>query len=355
MLDALKNFVCSALICFVIIRFLIPLSQRFGLLDKPDERKQHDEPTPPIGGFGVFLAILLPYLYTVGLTREFIGFAAGAALLVLIGALDDKYQINWKTRIAIQALSALSLIYISGVRAEHVGPLFGFGDIELGWLSVPFTVFVTLGLINAMNMFDGIDGLVGMVCLAVTAMFICAALYSGAYDVAQGLFWVLGAMAGFLWFNLRRPGQKTARVFLGDAGSGFIGFLLAFIIFRLTQNEAHPISPILGPFLLAPPIIDCLVLIVHRLRRGKSPFAAGRDHAHHLMLDAGFSVNQTVSYILLLTCAAGLAGALAMYINVPEPMMVMWYLLSIFAWLWITETEQRAKAYFQWVHKKLYA
>lgn len=354
MLQALTNFACSALISFLIIKMLIPFSNRIGLLDKPDERKQHAIPTPPIGGFGVFLGILLPFLYVEGLSREFIGFAFGSLLLVLIGALDDKYHIDWKTRIAIQVLAALSLIYISGVRAEHVGLLFGFGDIELGWLSVPFTVFVTLGLINAMNMFDGIDGLVGVVSSAVTVMFICAALYSGAYDVALGLFWVLGAMFGFLWFNLRRPGQKTARVFLGDAGSGFIGFILAFIIFRLTQNPGHPISPILGPFLLAPPIIDCLVLIVHRLRRGTSPFAAGRDHGHHLMLDAGFSVNQIVAYVLLLTLAAGLAGALAMFINVPEPMMVMWYLLSIFAWLWITETEQRAKAYFQWVHKKIY-
>ncbi len=355
MLQALSNFACSALISFLIIKMLIPFSNRIGLLDKPDERKQHAIPTPPIGGFGVFLGILLPFLYVEGLSQEFIGFAAGSMLLVLIGALDDKYQIHWKTRIAIQILAALSIIYISGVRAEHVGPLFGFGDIELGWLSVPFTVFVTLGLINAMNMFDGIDGLVGVVCSAVAVMFICAALYSGAYDVALGLFWVLGAMAGFLWFNLRRPGQKSARVFLGDAGSGFIGFLLAFIIFRLTQNEAHPISPILGPFLLAPPIIDCLTLIVHRLRRGKSPFAAGRDHAHHLMLDAGFSVNQIVSYIMLLTCATGLFGALAMYFNVPEPLMVMCYLFALFSWLWITETEQRAKAYFQWVHKKMYA
>jgi UDP-GlcNAc:undecaprenyl-phosphate GlcNAc-1-phosphate transferase len=354
MLDALTNFACSALICFGIIKWLIPLSNRFGLLDKPDARKQHAQPTPPIGGFGVFLGILLPYLYVAGLSREFFGFALGAVLLVLIGALDDKYQIHWKTRIAIQAMAALSLIYISGVRAEHVGPLFGFGDIELGWVSVPFTVFVTLGLINAMNMFDGIDGLVGTVCSAVTVMFICAALYSGDYEVATGLFWVLGAMAGFLWFNLRRPGQPVARVFLGDAGSGFIGFLLAYIIFRLTQNDAHPISPILGPYLLAPPIIDCLVLIVHRIRRGRSPFAAGRDHAHHLMLDAGFSVNQIVSYIVLLTCVTGLLGALAMFFNVPEPLMVMWYLMALFAWLWITETEQRARTYFQWVHKKIY-
>jgi UDP-GlcNAc:undecaprenyl-phosphate/decaprenyl-phosphate GlcNAc-1-phosphate transferase len=355
MLDALTNFLCSALICFGLIKMLLPVSSRLGLLDKPDERKQHEAPTPPIGGFGVFLGILLPYLYVAGLSQEFIGFALGAFLLVLIGALDDKYHIDWKTRIAIQALAALSLIYISGVRAEHVGPLFGFGDIELGWLSVPFTVFVTLGLINAMNMFDGIDGLVGMVCSAVTVMFICAALYSGAYDVALGLFWVLGAMAGFLWFNFRRPGQPVARVFLGDAGSGFIGFLMAFIIFRLTQNADHPVSPILGPYLLAPPIIDCLVLIVHRIRRGKSPFAAGRDHAHHLMLDAGFTVNQIVSFIVLLTCITGLFGALAMYFDVPEPMMVMWYLFALFSWLWITETEQRAKAYFQWVHKKIYA
>ena len=353
-IDAFGFFALSALICAGVIAVLMPLSRRFGWLDAPDARKQHQHPTPAVGGFGIFLGIVVPALMLYGYTRESIGFTVGSLLLVLVGALDDRFHIHWKIRIAVQTLAALVLIYGAGLRAAHVGPLFGFGDIELGWQSVPFTVFITVGLINALNMFDGIDGLVGTVCAAVTAMFICAAWYSGAYDVALGLFWVLGALAGFLWFNLRRPGQPQARVFLGDAGSGLIGFTLAFVIFRLTQNPGHPVSPVLGPYLLAPPIIDGLVLIVHRIRLGKSPFAAGRDHGHHLMLDAGFSVSQTVVVMTVLTLLSGLFGALCLRFNVPEPLMVMAYILAVFFWFWITATTERAMNYLGWLRRKLY-
>lgn len=354
MLDALINFAVSAVISILVIQLLIPLSSRIGLLDQPDERKQHDTPTPAVGGYGIFFGIVLPALMLYGLTRESLSFSIGALLLVLVGALDDRFHIHWKVRIAVQVFAALILIYGAGLRAAHVGPLFGFGDIELGWLSVPFTVFVTVGLINALNMFDGIDGLVGTVSLAVTAMFVCAALYSGAYEVALGLFWVLGALVGFLWFNLRRPGQPQARVFLGDAGSGLIGFTLAFVIFKLTQNPGHPVSPVLGPYLLAPPIIDGLVLIVHRMRRGLSPFAAGRDHGHYLMLDAGFSVSQIVVVMTVLTLCTGLFGGLCMRWNVPAPLMVMAYIIAVFCWFWSTGTHDRAVNLLGRLHRKLF-
>jgi UDP-GlcNAc:undecaprenyl-phosphate/decaprenyl-phosphate GlcNAc-1-phosphate transferase len=353
-MDVLSQFLASFAVCATSIWALIPLSKRLGWLDAPDDRKQHETPTPPVGGFGLFLGLVLPAFFVLGINREIIGFTVAAVLLVVVGALDDRLQLPWKWRIVAQVLASLVLIYGGGVRAEHVGPLFGFGDIELGWLSVPFTVFITVGLINAMNMLDGIDGLVGTVSVAVTCMFICAALYSGAYDVAFGLFWLLGALFGFLLFNKRHRWQPKARVFLGDAGSGLIGFTMAFVIFRLTQNPGHPISPVLGPFLLALPIIDCLVLIVHRLRRGLSPFAAGRDHVHHLLLDAGYSVNQIVRLLTLMTCISGLFGALCLLANVPAPMMVMAYLIVMFIWFWITEIPERSARYFNWLKRTVY-
>ena len=352
--DAIQNFIAAFAISAMVIALLMPLSHRFGWLDAPDARKRHETPTPPVGGFGVFLGVMLPVFWVFGLNRESLGFLAGALPLVAIGALDDRFHISWKVRIGVQTASALVLVYGIGLRAAHVGPLFGFGDIELGWLSVPFTLFITVALINALNMFDGLDGLVGSVCAAVVGMFICAAAYSGAYDVALGLFWVLGALVGFLWFNLRRPGQPKARVFLGDAGSGLLGFILAFTIFRLTQNPGHPVSPVLGPYLLAPPIIDSITVIAHRLRRGRSPFSADRDHVHYRMLDAGFSVNQTVLLMTALTFASGLFGALCMLANVPAPLMVMAYIVAVFAWFWITASQERALAWLGRLHGVLY-
>lgn len=348
------NFFISLVISVVTILILLPLSKHLGWMDKPDIRKHHEIPTPPIGGFGVFLGVILPGLYFLGFDAETIGFTLGGLLLVITGAVDDRMHIDWKIRIAIQVTSALLLIYVCGVRAEHVGPLFGFGDIELRWLSVPFTILITVGLINALNMFDGVDGLLGSVSVTVALMFVCAALYSGALDIAIALFCLLGALVGFLLFNMRFPWQKRARVFMGDAGSGFVGFAMAYLIFKLTQNPGHPVSPILGPYLLAPPIIDCLVLIFHRVRRGQSPFVAGRDHGHHLMLDAGFSAGEVVRFMVTITLLSGLFGATCMYIDIPDPLMVMAYLVAMFIWIWITETRERGVAYFKWVHAIIY-
>ena len=355
MFTVLSNFFVALLISLAVIALLIPLSHRFGWLDKPDARKQHAAPTPAIGGFGVFLGIVLPAGFAFGLDQATLSFVFGGLLLVVIGALDDRFDIDWKVRLGVQLLATLVMIYGADARAENVGPLFGFGDIELGVLSVPVTIFITLALINVLNMFDGLDGLIGLVTTAVAAMFVCAALYSGAYDIALALVWVLGALTGFLWFNLRRPGQAKARVFLGDAGSSFIGFLLAFVIFRLTQNPGHPVSPILGPYLMVPPIIDGLVVIVHRARRGVSPFAAGRDHAHHLLLDAGFSVNQIVWLMTALTLISGLFGALGMLLGVPEPVLVMLYIVATFAWFYITGERKRALGSLRWLQRRISA
>lgn len=145
------------------------------------------------------------------------------------------------------------------------------------------------------------------------------------------------------------------RRFLGDAGSGFMGFLLAFVIFRLTQNPGHPVSPVLGPYLLAPPIIDGLVVIVRRVLRGASPFDAGRDHAHHLMLDAGFSVNQIVRLMTLLALVSGFFGAVCMRLNVPEPLLVMVYIILTFVWFWMTETQERAVHYLAKLQRKMFS
>lgn len=353
MTQVFLSFAAALVICIIVISLLIPLSKHFGWLDTPDERKRHETPTPAIGGFGMFLAVLLPMIWLEGFSQQNIGFLIGSLLLIVVGALDDKFTVDWKIRIAVQALAALSMIFISGVRAEHIGPLFGFGDIELGWISIPFTIFATLGIINALNMFDGLDGLLGTVGLFVICMIISAAVYSGSYDIAINLFIIMGALIGFLWFNLRFPWQSNARVFMGDAGSGFLGFILAYYIFKLTQDPIHPVSPILGPYLLALPIIDCLVLIVHRFRKGLSPFVADRDHGHYLMLDAGFSITEIIRTMVLLTCIFGIFGAAALKLQMPSSLLVMIFLFCLFAWFWITETRQRAIEFFSWLKKCL--
>jgi UDP-GlcNAc:undecaprenyl-phosphate GlcNAc-1-phosphate transferase len=187
---------------------------------------------------------------------------------------------------------------------------------SLGLLSIPFTVLATIGLMNALNMIDGVDGLAGGVTGAAILMLVAAAVYSGNARLAHGLIILLGALAAFLLFNMRSPWRARASVFLGNAGSEFLGLVIAWCCIRLTQNHDHPVTPALAPFLLAPPVIDCLTVMVRRMRNGRSPFSADRNHMHHIMLDAGFSTTAAVALIVAFSFVMGLGGALAMLAHV---------------------------------------
>lgn len=332
MLYSLKLFLAALLVSAGVIAVLLPLARRFQWLDTPCERKRHATPTPPIGGFGVFAAIALATVWINGLNPVVCAWLAGGSLLVVVGALDDKYDLNWRVRILAQVAAALLLILWGGVRAEHLGPLFGLPDVELGWFSLPVSVIAIVGLINALNMIDGIDGLCGALIIAACVMFAAAGLYAGAPPIVYRLAMVVGAVAGFLLFNLRYGRFRAARAFLGDAGSGLLGFTIAAIAFRMTQDPVHPISPILAPYLVAVPVIDCLALILRRLRQGRSPLKAGRDHIHHLLLEAGFSVNQIVALLVAVSFAIGLFGALCMVADVPNVVLMLNYVLMVAVW-----------------------
>lgn len=155
-----------------------------------------------------------------------------------------------------------------------------------------------------------------------------------------------GALAGFLALNMRTPWRKRAYVFLGNSGSAYLGLVIAWAAFRLTQNPDHPVTPVLAPFLIAPPVIDCLVLIVKRLRQGRSPFAADRTHAHHLMLDAGFTPTGVVLTMVAASCSLGLLAGLALLADVPIPVFAPVYLLITVVWLWLSVRAGRAAAVF---------
>lgn len=355
MLYSLKLFFAALLVSASITAVLIPLARRYHWLDKPCQRKQHATPTPPVGGFGIFAAIALATVWINGLNPVVCAWLAGASLLVLVGALDDKYDVNWRLRILAQVAAALCLILWGGVRAEHLGPLFGLPDVELGWLSLPISVLGIVGLINALNMVDGIDGLCGSLIIAACLMFIAAGLYAGAPPIVFRLAMVVGAIAGFLLFNLRYGAYGQARAFLGDAGSGLLGFTIATVAFRMTQDPVHPVSPILAPYLVAVPVIDCLVLLVRRLRQGRSPFAGGRDHVHHLLLDAGFSVNQTVFALFLASLLIGGGAAVWLLLGVPyeRGLLVLGYFGLLAAWYAFTCDWARAVARLAALHRRL--
>ncbi|MDP3495506.1 MAG: MraY family glycosyltransferase [Hyphomonadaceae bacterium] len=330
----------------LLVLLLRPLAGRFGLLDRPGGRKTHAAPTPVIGGVAILLGALPCALLTFQLTPSVIGFGLAGIIVIATGVIDDMKDLRWKYRLAAQTTAALVLVYIGGVSVERIGPLFGAEPNDLGMLSMPFTVIATVGIINALNMADGIDGLAGALTACALAMLTGAAVYSGNENLAHGLIVLLGAVLAFLAFNIRLPWRPRARVFLGNAGSEFLGLCIAWACFRMTQNAAHPVTPALAPFLLAPPLIDCLVVMVRRIRSGRSPFAADRGHLHHMMLDAGIPTTAVVLLISAASLAIGGFAALALLAHVRVVWLVAAFVGLTIAYYVISARRDRCLAFF---------
>lgn len=282
-----------------------------------------------------------------------LGFALAAILVVGVGICDDKFDLPWHVRIAAQVLAALIMVYVGGIRIDNLGSMFGVDIPSLGLLSVPFTVFATVGAINAVNMVDGSDGLAGLLVLATLMMVFAAALYSGDGAITRHAPILIGAVAGFLAYNLRFPGRPRALVFMGNAGSAFLGLMIAWCACRLTQNPAHPVDPVLAIWMVPVPIIDCLILMTRRLRHRHSPFCADRNHVHHLMLDSGFGPMQVALLLVGFSFLAGLASALALRAHLPHVWLLAAFAAIGVAWYWATARRARALAMFSHLHTLL--
>lgn len=341
--SAVAAFVLAALLPW----WLEPAARRLDLMDYPKGRKDHERPTPVTGGLAMAIASVLAYWAAPNLTPSIQAFCIAAVLLVAVGLWDDKHDLRWYWRVLAQVVAALVVIFWGGVRVEQLGPLFGLGQTSLGFLSVPFTVFATVGIINAMNMIDGADGLAGMLGLAALAMLCAASVYAGNQVLAERVAVLCGALAGFLVWNLRFPWRPRARVFMGNAGSGFLGLVIAWVSFRLTQNDGHPVNPVLALWLLPIPVMDTLVLIVRRLQEGRSPFAAGRDHIHHMMQDAGFGPTRAAFWLTVFSLACGLVVGQAMRLDVPNPLLLAAYIALCVGWYLLTRDRARAVAFFR--------
>jgi UDP-GlcNAc:undecaprenyl-phosphate GlcNAc-1-phosphate transferase len=332
---------------FVAIPLLQPLAVRFGLVDLPEGRKQHAASTPVHGG----LCILAGMVVTAAIFNDISSSATTAfylagGMLLFVGVADDLKDLNWKFRIGTQVLAALAMMYLGGVSVQQLSDVVGIKNFELGWLAVPVTVFVVVGMINALNMADGIDGLAGTQALVSVFLFCCFALYAGNVLAAERLLAIVGALAGFLVWNLRRPGMPRAEVFLGDAGSTLLGFIIAWTAVRLSQNPLHPVSPVLGPWTIALPLVDCCSLILRRLRQGRSPFAGDRDHLHYLLLDAGYTPTAIVIGMAIASLMLGFGAAFALKLGVYRPLLVLAFFVLIAIHYFFTADRARAVALF---------
>ena len=280
------------------------------LIDLPDRsRKFHKRATPLTGGIGILIAVIISteiYLdinNLKGYMPEFsLQLYIASIPLLLLFLIDDLKTLPALYRLLIQTILSLYVIYSTDVYLSNLGDLFGFGEIQLGLFGIPFTIFCVVGIMNAFNMIDGINGL----CAGVAMM---ALLYIGFFSgliYDSVLIIIIGSIIGFLIFNLGFFGKKRG-VFLGDSGSNLIGFWVAWCAVYTSQNTIYQVETITMLWFVAIPLLDCIGLIFSRLLRGISISSPGRDHIHHkLMTD--YSSKGTLAIILLISLLTGLVG-----------------------------------------------
>jgi len=321
---------------------LNPLARRLGWVDRPHGRKDHEVATPVTGGLAISIGVLLALPMGMTVPDAFYAFCLGSLVLLAVGILDDLLDLSWSLRLLAQCGAALIMVYLGNVRAEYIGLPGDPASIDLGVLTVPFTVFITLGIINAINMADGADGVAGGLTLVSLALlgFVCERV--GNYELLDRVVILAGAIAGFFVMNMRHPWQPRAQAFLGNSGSTIIGLAITWLTIRISHTAGHPVSSVLGPWLVAPPLIDCVVLMLRRIRQGRSPFSADRNHMHHLLLDAGFSPSQVALLLGGLTAALGMAAMGAIYAHVPQIVLVLVFLVLLGAYYVFTSDRDRA-------------
>lgn len=336
-----------------VICLATPIAIHVGLVDRPGGHKQHQHEVPLVGGLALYIGLFLswylaPYLGVGNINFLFI---AGSALLFVIGIADDYFQLSVSFRIVVQVLAALLLTYCNIVLTS-LGQLLPGVVVETGVFAIPFTVFAVVGTINAMNMIDGVDGLAGLLSFVVLLMLGVVSYTSGNGVQLLIIFCMLGAVGGFLHFNLRRPGREHAAVFMGDAGSTILGFLFAYLFISLSQGESPAITPVTALWLFGVPLMDTIGVMARRIWLGRSPFSADRGHLHHLLLDAGFRVRHTVMIIAAIQLLLGTAGLVAYYFGVLEWVSFAAFLGLFAFYAYFIFHPRRAVLYLRNVHQK---
>lgn len=289
------------LIAFAATPMVIPLARRINAIDVPkDARRVHKRPTPLIGGLAIFYGFIVSVLCFATLDRETTGILIGSVIIVTIGILDDIKEMKAIIKLLCQIVAAAVVVY-SGVRIEHfanplaawIGPPYIVLDF---WLSVAITMIWIVGVCNAVNLIDGLDGLAVGVSSIASLTMLAMTLITENVNVAILTAAVAGAGFGFLPYNF-----NPAKIFMGDTGALFLGFILACISIQGFLKLSAIISFAVPILMLGLPIFDTLFAIIRRVLTGRSPMSPDRGHLHHRLLDMGFSQKQTVAILYTLT------------------------------------------------------
>ncbi|TWI59934.1 glycosyltransferase family 4 protein [Halalkalibacter nanhaiisediminis] len=309
----------ALVICFIVTVLITPLVKRFaikiGATDKPNHRKVHQKVMARLGGLAIYIGFLVGFIILQPDSGYTVPILIGSFIIIVTGFLDDMIELSAKWKLFGQLAAAAVVIY-GGVRVELINlPLFE-DQFYLGWLSIPLTLLWIIGVTNAINLIDGLDGLAAGVSSIVLLTISGLAIMDGNIFVASFGMILLGSTLGFLVHNF-----NPAKIFMGDTGALFLGFMIS-VISLLGFKNVTAFSLLIPIIILAIPISDTLFAIVRRLVQKKPLSAPDKSHLHHCLLRLGLSHKQTVLAIYAMTAFFGLAAVML-------TMSTLWISLAI--------------------------
>jgi len=310
-----------------LIRLLMIPAPAWGLIDHPGHRKVHQHATPLVGGLGILTTLLLAQLACGYEPFESSSLLVALAVVTAIGVADDAHELSHRAKFVAQAMGAGVIVSGTSIWVTGLGDLIGLGDIELGKWAILVTMVAVIGVMNAINMIDGLDGLAGSVSMMSVIVLALLALDGGQARLGFELLLLATAIAGFLFLNLQLPGRARALVFMGDTGGMVIGMLIAWYSIKLGGSENAQIKPITAVWVLGMPLLDMGSVMLVRLMQRKSPFHADQQHMHHVLLHAGYSVNQVVGIMSFLALAFGIFAIGAERSGVAQPTMFLSFIV----------------------------
>lgn len=284
------SFIVAMFGTMLLIPPLMRMATRLNIVDLPDPRKVHASPVPRIGGIAMIVAAVALILVWTPLTQPVRWYLVGVGIIAAFGIWDDRSELNYRLKFLGQLLAILCVVIGGGVTIHFV-PFAGV-DAVPAWISLPLTVFALLGITNAINLADGLDGLAGGTTFISIAVIALLAVMAGDTTLLLLCSAILGSIVGFLRFN-----THPAVVFMGDAGSQFLGFSAGVLVIILTQASNPAMSPVIPLLILGLPILDTLVVMGQRVYEGRSPFKPDKNHIHHRLLGLGFDQYEAVVII----------------------------------------------------------
>jgi UDP-GlcNAc:undecaprenyl-phosphate GlcNAc-1-phosphate transferase len=308
----------AATLTATLIPVLSRMAVRRGLVDRPQGRKDHGRPVPPIGGLVIvpLLMILLPIVGV--MPQDHAALYIALTIVLVLGWLDDRRDLPAALKLGAQIVIALILTISGEARLDHLGYLFGPSQwADLSWLAIPFSAVCFIFFMNAMNMMDGMDGLAGGAAFIMAFWLAVAAVMGADYTWAAAALLLMSLLFGFLTHNMRYPGHRRATVFLGDSGSLSLGVIIGWLGMNVTMAETPGIPPIVMAFIIMVPIFDTFALFIARVRAGRGAFSPGRDHLHHVLLGK-MDANGTYLVLMALILFSGGLGLVGSVLGVPQ-------------------------------------